>query len=107
MRETNDFKFWQVSWLRNNLLIMNNQEDKKIKPDVAIDCTGLYCPVPIYQASKKIESMKAGQILEIIADDPSAEPDFKAWTRTTGNELLSFTKEDGKLIFLIRKAEKK
>ena len=86
---------------------MNVQENKNIKPDVGIDCTGLYCPIPIYQARKKLESMKAGQILEIIADDPSAEPDFKAWTRTTGNELLSFVKENGKLIFLIRKTEKK
>ncbi len=51
--------------------------------------------------------MQNGQVLEIIADDPSAEPDFKSWSRTTKNELLDIRKQDDKLFIYIRKTEKK
>jgi tRNA 2-thiouridine synthesizing protein A len=63
--------------------------------------------VPLYQSRKKLNNLKAGQVLKVIADDPTTEPDFKAWMRTTGNEMIKFIKENDKLIFYIRKTEKK
>ncbi len=47
--------------------------------------------------------MQSGSILKIIADDPAAEADIPSWARTTGNEVLSMTKENDKVIFFIRK----
>jgi len=79
----------------------------EIKEDVSIDCTGFYCPVPIYETRKKINELKDGQILKLIVDDPTSEVDLKAWSRTTGNEILSLTKDKDKLIYYIKKTPKK
>jgi tRNA 2-thiouridine synthesizing protein A len=59
-----------------------------MKADASLDCVGLYCPMPIYQTAKKIKELKAGQVLEILADDEGIKEDMPAWCRTTGNELL-------------------
>ena len=83
------------------------QNHNDIVADDSLDAIGLYCPVPLYQAKKRIDALKVGQILEIIADDPSAEPDFKGWTRTTGHKLLKIVKDDDKLFIYVRKTEKK
>jgi tRNA 2-thiouridine synthesizing protein A len=74
--------------------------------DEHLDCTGLYCPAPIFETRKKMDSIKEGQILEIVADDPASEEDIKHWAKVTGNELLQTTKEKDKFIFYIRKKNK-
>ena len=82
-----------------------NSKDDEIKPDVILDCVGLYCPVPIFETRKKINSMENGQILKMMADDPGSKPDMQGWSRTTGNELIKVEEEDGVYIFFIRKTE--
>ena len=83
---------------------MIKETDKnEIAPDEDLDCTGLYCPTPIFETRKKIDSMQSGGILKIIADDPAAEADIPSWAKTTGNEVLSMIKENDKVIFFIRK----
>ena len=83
---------------------MNKETDKNdIIPDEDLDCTGLYCPTPIFETRKKIDTMKSGSILKIVADDPAAESDIPSWAKTTGNEVLSMIKENDKVIFFIRK----
>ena len=77
----------------------------KITTDLHLDCIGLYCPVPIYETRKKIDSMKKGQILKMSADDPGSEPDIKSWARMTGNKLLKIEKDDNNFIFYIEKTE--
>lgn len=78
----------------------------KEKPDVTVDCIGLFCPMPILKVREEIDKLKENQILELIADDPAAEEDLKYFARTTGNELLEIRKEGDALHFLIRKKEK-
>jgi tRNA 2-thiouridine synthesizing protein A len=74
-----------------------------ILADEFLDCTGLYCPAPIFETRKKIDSIKQGQVLELTADDPASEEDIKSWAKTTGNELLKIEKDKDKFIFFIRK----
>jgi tRNA 2-thiouridine synthesizing protein A len=64
-----------------------------MKADDTLDCIGLYCPIPIYNTAKKLKEMKAGQVLEVLADDEGIKEDMPAWCRTTGNELLGIEKE--------------
>ena len=84
-----------------------NSSINELKEDTFVDCTGLYCPVPLYEARKKINELKDGQVLKLIADDPTSEVDLKAWSRTTGNEILSLKKEGNKLTYYIKKTLKK
>jgi len=49
--------------------------------------------------------MAVGGVLEATATDPGVLADIPAWTKSTGNELLSIERE-GKLIkFLIKRAK--
>ena len=53
-------------------------EDKE-KFDDILDCVGLYCPVPIFETRKKMDVLKKGQVLKMMADDPGSKPDMKSW----------------------------
>ncbi|TFF68092.1 sulfurtransferase TusA family protein [Candidatus Thorarchaeota archaeon] len=73
-------------------------------PVKSVDCVGLYCPQPIFQTREAVESVEIGDVVEILADDPGAEPDLKRFTKRTGHELVLFQKlEDGVLRFLIKR----
>ncbi|MGM0366668.1 MAG: sulfurtransferase TusA family protein [Actinomycetota bacterium] len=74
-----------------------------IKADQELDCMGLYCPAPIFEARKKMNSMQKGQILKMSADDPGSEADMKSWAKTTGNQLLKIEKEGDTFIFYLKK----
>ena len=68
------------------------QESKVFNPDAQIDCTGLFCPMPIVKTREAIRRMAVGQLLEMISDDPASEPDMKSWSRRTGHELLEISR---------------
>jgi tRNA 2-thiouridine synthesizing protein A len=72
--------------------------------DSELDASGLNCPLPILRAKKAIAALDAGQTLRIIATDPGSVKDFEAFCKQTGNELKSSGEENGKFVFLIKKA---
>lgn len=79
---------------------------ESVKPDETLDCIGLYCPQPIFQTREALDKLEAGQVLELLADDPGAEEDVKRFAKRTGNVLISFEKmDDGVQRFLLRKKE--
>jgi len=68
-----------------------------------LDCIGLYCPMPILQTRQKMDTLAVGQILEVLADDPAAEEDIKAWAKRAGQKILKIDKTDEGMRFLIQK----
>ncbi len=75
------------------------------KTDIAktLDMTGFFCPEPVVQTSSEIGDIEVGEVLEMLADDPSARSDMESWSKRTGHELVSVDEEDGVLRFLIRR----
>lgn len=61
-------------------------------PAQVLDCTGLNCPLPVIKTAQAIKTIEPGQILELVATDPGVEPDMKAWSSRTGNELVAIEK---------------
>lgn len=74
-----------------------------IRPDVSVDCLGLFCPMPIVKTREALQAMAVGQVLEMLSDDPASEADMRSWARRTGNELLEVTKNGTVYRFLVRK----
>ena len=72
--------------------------------DKVLDAKGLNCPLPILKAKKALKDMEAGQILQVLSTDPGSVADFQAFSRTTGNELVSHNEEGGVYDFLIKKS---
>lgn len=71
--------------------------------DQKLDARGLSCPLPILKTKKALSGMQPGQILEIVATDPGSIKDMEAFSKQTGNELLSTAEEQGEYIFYMRK----
>ena len=68
-----------------------------------LDLKGLACPLPIAKTAVAMRELQPGDLLEALATDPGSMPDFNAWAKTTGNELVEQTQDDGVFRFLIRK----
>ena len=71
--------------------------------DRELDVKGLNCPLPILRTKKALSEMATGQVLRVLATDPSAAKDFQAFAKQTGNQLLSNTEVDQVFEFLFRR----
>ncbi|HEX4995955.1 MAG TPA: sulfurtransferase TusA family protein [Methylomirabilota bacterium] len=78
-------------------------EAKVVNPDRQIDCTGLFCPMPIVKTREAMTQMARGQVLEMLSDDPASDPDMRSWAQNTGHELLEVTRNGAVYRFVIRK----
>ena len=68
-----------------------------------LDCIGLYCPMPVLKTRQEMDKLATGEILEVLADDPAAEEDLKAWAKRTGQKILEIEKTDEGIRFIIQK----
>ena len=71
--------------------------------DKELDARGLNCPLPILRAKKALTDMLSGQVLKIVATDPGSVKDFQAFSKQTGNPLLSSETADKEFIFFMKK----
>ncbi len=71
---------------------------------LTLDLKNLSCPMPIAKTAQAMRTVAPGDLVEALATDPGAVPDFTAWCRRTGNELVEQTTDDGVFRFVIRKA---
>ena len=74
-----------------------------LNPDKRIDCTGLFCPMPIVKTREAIRDLAVGQILEMLSDDPGSDPDMKTWARRSGHDLLEISRDGAVFRFRVRK----
>jgi len=78
-------------------------EHDELEVDETLDMVGQFCPEPVIRTNEAVESLASGQVLELLADDPSSESDIKSWAHRTGHELLSVHEAGGVFRFLIRR----
>ena len=71
--------------------------------DKELDARGLNCPLPILRTKKSLNDMLSGQVLRVLATDPGSVKDFQAFSRQTGNELLSSDTASSEFIFFMKK----
>jgi TusA-related sulfurtransferase len=63
-----------------------------------VDALGTWCPVPIYLIDRAARRAVAGEVIELLADDPLIEVDLPAWCHRSGNALLELRREDGSYV---------
>ena len=71
--------------------------------DKELDARGLNCPLPILRAKKALTELQSGQVLKIVATDPGSVKDFQAFSKQTGNELLSHAAEGKEFTFFMKR----
>lgn len=70
-----------------------------------LDATGLTCPEPIMLLHNKIRDIQAGNLLKIIATDPSTQRDIPKFCNFLNHQLVSQQENDGTYYYWIRKKE--
>ncbi|MFB5645029.1 MAG: sulfurtransferase TusA family protein [Nitrosopumilaceae archaeon] len=70
-----------------------------------LDCTGLFCPEPVFRTKIAIEKLQTGDVLTVKADDPAAEDDISRWVSRNGHELVEMKKNDSVIEFTIKKVK--
>jgi tRNA 2-thiouridine synthesizing protein A len=71
--------------------------------DKELDARGLNCPLPILRTKKSLNDMMSGQVLRVVATDPGSVKDFQAFSKQTGNELLSAETASNEFVFFMKK----
>jgi tRNA 2-thiouridine synthesizing protein A len=75
--------------------------DTQPSPDIALDTSGLTCPLPVLKAKKAMAALSPGQILSIIATDPASVLDFEVFCAVSGHTLVEQAHADGVYRFRI------
>ena len=68
-----------------------------------VDARGLNCPLPILRAKKALNELQSGQVLKIVATDPGSVKDFQAFSKQTGNDLLSHAEANKEFTFFLKR----
>jgi tRNA 2-thiouridine synthesizing protein A len=68
-----------------------------------VDARGLSCPMPIVKTAQALKTVPSGNLIEVLATDPGSVKDFAAWSRTTGNELIEQSLDEGVYRFVLRR----
>lgn len=69
-----------------------------------LNAVGLYCPEPVMMLHSKVADMASGEVLKVIASDPSTQRDIPKFCQFLGHQLLSQEQSSETFTFYICKA---
>ena len=75
-----------------------------IEADVQVDAKGLRCPEPLMVVRNRMMDMASGQVIAVVATDPSTAWDFANFCKFLGHELLHEESANGEYRYWIKKA---
>ena len=85
------------------MLAIGEDKSAPVKADCTVDCSGLPCPEPVRMARHAIETLRVGQVLEVIASESGAPDDIGEWAQRSGRELVAVARRSGTYVFYIRR----
>lgn len=59
----------------------------------SLDARGLRCPMPLVKTKLRMEELREGEELVVMATDPEAAIDLAAWAADAGHELRERSRE--------------
>jgi len=75
----------------------------EINYDLVLDAKGLMCPEPVMMLHTKVKELSSGDVLQVLATDPSTKRDIDKFCRFLGYTLLEHQEVDGVFMFYIEK----
>ena len=76
-----------------------------IQADAELDASGLFCPEPVMMLHSKVRELAAGDVLKVIATDPSTQRDIPKFCMFLEHQLLESCEQDGTYMYWIRKKQ--
>ena len=74
-----------------------------IKADFTVDATGLRCPEPLMVTRNMMMDMASGEVVKVIATDPSTSWDFPNFCKFLDHELIHHEQAGEQYCYWIRK----
>jgi tRNA 2-thiouridine synthesizing protein A len=74
-----------------------------IEANIVVDATGLRCPEPLMVVRNKMMDMDSGQIIKVIATDPSTSWDFPKFCKFLNHELIHQEESENQYVYWIKK----
>jgi tRNA 2-thiouridine synthesizing protein A len=74
-----------------------------MQANLIVDTKGLACPMPIVRARKALDTLEAGQVMEVLSTDKGSVNDFQAWIKQMKHELIKHEEENGVYKFYVKK----
>jgi tRNA 2-thiouridine synthesizing protein A len=68
-----------------------------------LDVKGKMCPMPVAFTKRKLESMAAGQLLEVTGEGELEFDNIQRWARNNGHDVVQASKSGVEFRVLIRK----
>lgn len=62
--------------------------DLRVTETAELNALGLLCPLPVIRTQDAVKSLSPGVELEVLATDPGALHDIRAWCRVHGHDYL-------------------
>ncbi len=73
-----------------------------VKFDFLVDARGESCPMPLLRAKLKLNEMKGGECVKVMATDAGSVRDFEAFISLTPHELKAEHSEDEFIYFITK-----
>ena len=73
--------------------------------DHVLDASGLFCPEPVMLLHNMIRDMQVGQVVLVIATDPSTQRDIPKFCNFLGHDLLHQDVEGDSYRYWLRKRD--
>ncbi|PLW68808.1 sulfurtransferase TusA [Pseudohalioglobus lutimaris] len=76
-----------------------------IEVDHILDAKGLFCPEPVMLLHNVVRDMATGEVVQVLATDPSTQRDIPKFCQFLGHELLQQDAADGNYRYWLRKRD--
>lgn len=73
--------------------------------DLELDARGLFCPEPVMMLHNRINDVQPGEVLRVVATDPSTTRDVPRFCQFLGHEMIHQAEEGDLFIYLIRRGQ--
>lgn len=81
----------------------DNDKSPHVQATSQLDACGLFCPEPVMLLHNRIRDMASGEVVEVVATDPSTTRDIPKFCLFLGHELLDKRQQDDRYHYLIKK----
>ncbi|OGQ07577.1 MAG: hypothetical protein A2W38_01730 [Deltaproteobacteria bacterium RBG_19FT_COMBO_58_16] len=66
-----------------------------VKTDASIDLRGVMCPINFVKTKLKLETLEAGEVLEVILDSGEPIQNVPKSIKEEGHKIIEVKKDDG------------
>ncbi len=71
--------------------------------DIEVDAKGLRCPEPLMVVRNKMMDMRSGEVIKIVATDPSTSWDFAKFCKFLNHEMVHQETDENEYRYWIKK----